>query len=68
MTIRTRKLIGTILLALFVMAYALFAVSLVSAAPPIESAWISALFYLVAGLLWVLPAGWIILWMQRTPR
>ncbi len=66
MTARTRKLIGAILLALFVMAYAVLAVSLVSAAPPIESVWVSVLFYLAAGLLWVLPAGWIIAWMQRS--
>ncbi len=65
MTIRRRKLVGTIGLALFVLVYAVFAVSLVSASPPISSPWVSVLFYLVAGVLWVFPAGFIITWMER---
>ena len=67
MTQRTRKLIGTVALAVFIVIYALVAVSLTAARPPVSSCWLSLAFYVIAGLLWVLPAGLIITWMQR-PR
>lgn len=65
MNIRIRKLIGTIVLLLFVAVYALAAMFVaivlqVSASKPVE-----LLFYVVAGLLWVIPAGVLIRWMQR---
>jgi peptidoglycan/LPS O-acetylase OafA/YrhL len=65
MTIRTRKLIGTIALLLLVAVYALAAMFVaivlqVNASKPAE-----LLYYVVAGLLWVLPAGLLVRWMQR---
>jgi hypothetical protein len=65
MQARTRKLIGTIVLLVFLVVYA-GAVAAISAgritlAPP----WAQLAFFVVAGLLWVIPAGLLIGWMQR---
>jgi hypothetical protein len=65
MSARTRKLIGTIVLVIFLGAYAWAAVVIgagrISHAPP----WAQFAYFLTAGLLWVLPAGILIKWMQR---
>lgn len=66
MTMRTRKLIGTIILFIVIPLYALLAmVVAVSLEVNTTSKWIELLFYVVAGTLWVLPAGLIIQWMSR---
>lgn len=65
MTMRTRKLVGTLALMVFLTAYA-FVVMMVAVVLQISSSKILEVgFYIVGGLLWVLPAGWLISWMQR---
>ncbi len=64
---RQRKLIGTIVLVLGLIVYALVAMA-VSVRLPTWSAAAQAIYYAVAGLLWVLPAGLVITWMQRPDR
>lgn len=65
MTIRTRKLVGTIVLLVFLAAYALAAM-LVAVALQVNASKLAELaYYVIAGLLWVLPAGWLIRWMSR---
>lgn len=65
MTVRSRKLIGTVLLIVFVAVYALSVASIgagrITTAPPLAQFG----FFLVAGLAWVVPAGLLIRWMQR---
>ncbi len=62
---RTRKLVGSMLLMLFLIVYALIAMS-VGAGRVIESSTlVKTLYFLVAGLLWVIPAGLLVRWMQR---
>jgi hypothetical protein len=65
MTIRTRKFIGTITLVVLLVVYALTA--MVYTATHLEGA--SRLhqlaIYVVAGLAWVIPAGFLVTWMQR---
>ena len=62
---RTRKLIGTILLIAFLSCYAALAGSIgagrISEAHPL----VQFAYFLAAGLLWVLPAGLLVRWMQR---
>lgn len=62
---RFRKFIGAVLLIGFVIVYALLAMSvggaIVAKLPEIYRFG----FYLVAGLIWTLPAMVIIRWMQR---
>ena len=66
MTQRTRKLAGTVALLLFVACYALLAMAaammlqVYSVGKAAELA-----YYVIAGLLWVLPAGVLIKWMQK---
>ena len=65
MHIRTRKLIGTIGLLMLVTAWALLAMAFAQFALRAQSGWVAALFYLVAGLGWALPAMPLVSWMQR---
>ena len=68
MRVRTRKLVGTLILLGFLSVYSWAAVVIgagrIALAPPL----IQFAYFLVAGLLWVLPAGLLIRWMQRPDR
>lgn len=68
MSIRTRKLIGTIVLLLFVAVYAILVMALGSSRLLDMNGFVTLLFYAGAGLLWVPPAAIIIRWMQRPER
>lgn len=65
MHIRTRKFLGTILLLLFLAAYALAAMLVAVALQVNSSKFVELVYYVVAGLAWVFPAGLLIRWMQR---
>jgi hypothetical protein len=65
MTIRTRKLLGTIALLLLVAMWALMGMSVAQFPLIANSGWLQAVFYVVAGLGWVLPAMPIVSWMAR---
>jgi len=68
LNIRTRKLIGTIVLLLFVAVYAILVMALGSSRLLDMNGFVTLLFYAGAGLLWVPPAAIIIRWMQRPER
>ena len=65
---RLRKLIGSILLVIFVIVYALIVMTIAAAKLPGTSGLTQLLFYLATGLAWVAPAGALIYWMQRPRR
>jgi hypothetical protein len=65
MTIRTRKLVGTIILLVFITVYCLLAMALAVSVLPNASAAGQLVFYAVAGLLWVIPAGLLVSWMGK---
>ncbi|WP_072397239.1 DUF2842 domain-containing protein [Hyphomicrobium sp. CS1GBMeth3] len=65
MTLRTRKLVGAIALLVFLAVYALAAMLVAVALQVSESTVAPLLYFPLAGLLWVLPAMWLIKWMQR---
>lgn len=68
MNIRTRKLIGAIILLIFVGVYALLVMAL-AVSKLMDLGWVATLlFYAGAGLLWVPPAAWIIRWMEKPNR
>ncbi len=69
MTQRTRKFLGAILLFLLIAVYASLAVA-VAIVLQVQNAnkGLELLYYVVAGLLWVLPAGALIKWMQTPDR
>ena len=62
---RQRKLIGTVALIVLVIFWALFSMSLVYGRVGAMPTYAQTLIYLVLGLVWILPAGWLIWWMQR---
>jgi peptidoglycan/LPS O-acetylase OafA/YrhL len=66
MTQRKRKLLGTIALFTLIIVYALLALA-VAVVLQVQNASkaVELLYYVVAGLLWVLPAGLLIQWMQK---
>ena len=68
MRIRTRKLIGTVALLLLVTVWALLAMAFAQFALSSSSGFVAALFYVIAGLGWVLPAMPLVSWMQRPDR
>jgi hypothetical protein len=63
---RARKFIGVLLLVPFVMIYALLAMALAVRLLPGAPGLIQALYYCIAGLLWVVPAAGIIWFMQKS--
>jgi Protein of unknown function (DUF2842) len=66
MTIRTRKFLGTIALLLLVVAvWSLLGMSVAQFPVLANSGWLQAIFYVVAGIGWVLPAMPIVSWMAR---
>lgn len=67
MSSRLRKLIGTVALLVLVCVWALVAMALAQSALTNINGWVATIYYVVAGLGWVLPAMPLISWMAR-PR
>ena len=65
MRMRTRKLIGAFALLALVAGWALLAMVLAQVALPSGNNLVAWLYYVVAGLGWVLPAMPLIAWMVR---
>jgi uncharacterized membrane protein len=65
MRMRTRKLIGSVVLLLFLTAYVALMGSIgagrISTAHPLAQ----FAYFVAAGLAWVVPAGLLVRWMQR---
>ncbi len=65
MTMRTRKFIGTIILVSFLALYAIVAMAFAASQILGKSYVWQVIYFCVAGLAWVVPAGLLIRWMQR---
>ncbi|MGY3615605.1 DUF2842 domain-containing protein [Bradyrhizobium sp. USDA 10063] len=68
MNIRTRKLLGTIFLLMLVVVWSLLGMTVAQTPWLANSGVLQAIFYVVAGLGWVLPAMPIVAWMSRPDR
>ena len=68
MAIRTRKFVGTIALLVLVVVWSLLGMTLAQTPWLAASGLYQAIFYVVAGIGWVLPAMPIISWMSRPDR
>ncbi|MEO8882622.1 MAG: DUF2842 domain-containing protein [Devosia sp.] len=68
MTQSTRKLLGTVLTLLSIVVYAWLATSLYTEFLTGAPTWLLLAYFAVAGLLWVLPAMYIIRWMAKPDR
>ena len=60
-----RKLIGTIVILVWVPIYALFAMGIGRHVLPQASALEAFLYYALAGTLWTIPIGLMFPWMNR---
>ena len=65
MSIRARKLIGTLALLVLAAVWALLAMALAQSALTDINGFVAAIYYVVAGLGWVLPAMPIVSWMAK---
>ena len=68
MLVRLRKFIGMIALVALVIIYALVATTVAAARLADAGALVHLVYFLVTGLLWVLPAMLIIKWMAGKPQ
>jgi hypothetical protein len=65
MTIRTRKFLGAIALLVLVVVWSLLGMAAAQMPVIAGSGWWQAIYYVVVGIGWVLPAMPIISWMAR---
>ena len=68
MPLRLRKFIGAILLITLVVSWALVAMALAQAPAIKANGLIEVIYYVVAGLAWVLPAMPLVRWMSGGRR
>jgi hypothetical protein len=68
MPIRTRKLFGTIVLLVLALVWSLMGMTVAQMPWLASSGLIQAIFYVVVGMGWVLPAMPIVSWMSRPDR
>jgi hypothetical protein len=64
MSIRLRKLIGAVLLVTLVTVWALLAMAFAQYPPIFNNAWVAGIYYVLAGMGWVLPAMPLVRWMS----
>ncbi|MFG1378877.1 DUF2842 domain-containing protein [Xanthobacter autotrophicus] len=65
---RIRKLIGTVLLLLLVVFWALSAMALAQGRVTQLGWFLQLISYTLLGALWVIPAGLLIRWMEQPDR
>jgi glucose dehydrogenase len=65
MRVRTRKLIGTAAMIVFLIVYCLISMVIGNAALAKLSGLGQALYFILAGLAWLPPAMLLVRWMQR---
>ena len=65
MTIRTRKFLGAIALILLAALWSLLGMAMAQMPAIASSGWLQAIYYVVVGIGWVLPAMPIVSWMLR---
>lgn len=68
MPVRLKKLIGTVLLVALVIVYALVATTIASARLGESGPLVHLTYFFFTGLLWILPAMWIIRWMVKDKK
>ncbi len=67
MTPRTKKLIGTLIILVWLPIYALLAMSVGIRVLPHAHWLVEFLYYALAGTLWIIPIGLMLPWMYREP-
>ena len=62
---RTKKLIGVIVIVIWLPVYALLAMALAVRILPHAHVVVQFLYYAVVGMAWILPIGFMLPWMSR---
>jgi hypothetical protein len=65
---RLKKLIGTLLILVWLGVYALFVTGLAVRILPHAHWYVSVIFYAAAGMLWIVPIGLALPWMYAEPK
>jgi len=68
LTPHTKKLLGTILILIWVPVYALVAMRVGISVLPEAHPLVALLYYAIAGTAWIIPIGFMLPWMSREPR
>lgn len=68
MSTSIKKLFGTFVLVALVILYALIATAIASAQLAESAWWVHMLYFFFTGILWVVPAMFIIKWMLTLPQ
>ncbi len=63
-----KKLIGTIVMLIWLPIYALIAMGVALHVLPHANWAVAFLYYALAGTLWIVPIGLMLPWMHREPR
>jgi hypothetical protein len=63
-----KKLIGTVLLVIWIALYSLVVMRLAVDILPTANGFVALLFYAAAGLLWIVPVGLALPWLNRDGR
>lgn len=65
MTSPLRRLVGNVLLLVYLVVYCFFALAIGDVVVTTKPGWVQFVYFLVAGLAWVPLAGLLIRWMYR---
>lgn len=65
---RTRKLVGTIAMLIFVCVYALVVIALAQSRLPEMAKGVELLFYAIVGIGWIIPLLPLVWWMERKDK
>jgi hypothetical protein len=68
MTPRIKKLIGVVLILIWLVVYAFIAMNIGIAVLPNAHWLVELLYYAVVGLAWIIPIGLLLPWMHREPN
>jgi hypothetical protein len=65
---RTKKLLGTLVLLVWLPVYALMAMRIGVAVLPDANGLVTLVYYALAGTVWIIPVGLMLPWMHREPK
>ncbi len=65
MTLRTRKLVGSIVLFTWMVVFALLAMVAIAMLPDRPPVWVEPVLYAFLGIVWIVPLKPLFIWMGR---
>ena len=65
MSLRARKLVGSVVLTVWLVVFALLAMATVAMLPARMPVWLEPVVYAILGVVWILPLKPLFIWMGR---